>query len=539
MGGLEVRNKSLRCERCLDIKRLTIIPEYPEPILKMECRCSDKNSKLFEFLNEYKKKEHFIIKCTKCQSLNPKEPKYCYKCQKIYCTKCSDFHEQLSNIDTDKENNELNDNDNNDVFASLGHKAINVGNFDYQCIIHNEEKYAGFCKKCSLNICQKCINENIHKDHDVSIFSEILLDKNKKEIIKGCLSLSHDKISHNEKICKKIKKKIKNEDNKKLISTLLKENKKINESILEFFEIMYDIYEKSKFMNYSIIFNARKNTSFNVRKLNFEKKDNEEQDAIELIEYLKNDFILETDYSRKKREEEKKQENNKEDNNNSENKEKEDNNVLINDSNVQSKSIEDNKNINEIVEIIEEKENKTEEKKEEEKQEEIKKEEIKKEEIKKVDSKNEEFKKEILKQLGKKDLTKDKEKKEVKKDEIKEVKKEEKKEEIKEIKKEEKKEVKEEEKKEDIKKKDNNIKKTSTQPLSSVGAKAALFKKMMEAKGGGMIGKPLSETKNSTGNTEKSVKIEQTKNEGNTVELLNNIKITKVAKKKPRKINFE
>ena len=136
-------------------------------------------------------------------------------------------------------------------------------------------------------------------------------------------------------------------------------------------------------------------------------------------------------------------------------------------------------------------------------------------------------------------MTKDKEKKEVKKDEIKEVKKEEKKEEIKEIKKEEKKEVKEEEKKEDIKKKDNNIKKTSTQPLSSVGAKAALFKKMMEAKGGGMIGKPLSETKNSTGNIEKSVKIEQTKNEGNTVELLNNIKITKVAKKKPRKINFE
>ena len=69
MGGLEVRNKSLRCERCLDIKRLTIIPEYPEPILKMECRCSDKNSKLFEFLNEYKMYKMSILKSKRAKIL--------------------------------------------------------------------------------------------------------------------------------------------------------------------------------------------------------------------------------------------------------------------------------------------------------------------------------------------------------------------------------------------------------------------------------------------------------------------------------------
>ena len=61
MGGLEIRNKSLRCEKCLDIKRFTIFPQYPEPILKMECRCAEKNSKLFAFLTEYKKKEIFVI----------------------------------------------------------------------------------------------------------------------------------------------------------------------------------------------------------------------------------------------------------------------------------------------------------------------------------------------------------------------------------------------------------------------------------------------------------------------------------------------
>ena len=49
MGGLEVSNKSLRCGKCLEIRRMTIIPEYPEPKLKMECRCDDKECKLYEF----------------------------------------------------------------------------------------------------------------------------------------------------------------------------------------------------------------------------------------------------------------------------------------------------------------------------------------------------------------------------------------------------------------------------------------------------------------------------------------------------------
>ena len=190
MGGLEIRNKSLRCEKCLDIKRLTIFPQYPEPILKMECRCSEKNTKLFEFLTEFKKKENFVIKCSKCQNINPKITKYCFRCQKIYCNKCSDLHEQLSNRNEEKkENEEINENNENNniihnIFIGLGHKGVTIGNIDYQCIIHSNEKFAGFCKKCSLNICQKCINENIHYGHEISKFSEILLDHKKKEIIK-------------------------------------------------------------------------------------------------------------------------------------------------------------------------------------------------------------------------------------------------------------------------------------------------------------------------------------------------------------------
>ena len=616
MGGLEIRNKSLRCEKCLDIKRLTIFPKYPEPILKMECRCSEKNSNLFEFLTEFKKKENFVIKCAKCLNINPKEPKYCYMCQKIYCNQCSDFHEQLSNRNEEKKENEQNEENNNiinNIFLALGHKAITMGNIDYQCIIHTNEKYAGFCKNCSLNICQKCINENIHFDHEISKFSDILLDQKKKDIISSCLGLCLDKISHNEKISKKIKKKIKSEENKKLITTLSKENKKINESILEFFYLMNDIYEKSKNMNYSIIFNARKNTAFNIRIINF-GEGNEEEDALNLIEYLKNDFILETDYSRQRRKEEKEKQ-----------KEIYENQIVNHDSKAINKSsalndrfqnkieeekIDDDKIIHtKGYDIIEEEEikeepkkknvNLIETKKEEPKKEEIKekvnlirinKEEPKKEEIKKEedkkdeiilkeikkdeikeeeDNKNIEIKIEIKKEGNKEEEIKKEEenkieniKEEIKKDEIKEeedkseevkieIKQEENKDEenkIEEIKKEEAKienESEKEKEKEPVEKKEIIIEqekkeeKKPTHPLSSIEAKAELFKKMMQVKVGGMLNHNTLEKKNSTKNSENNIKIEPTKIESNPVEILSNLKLAKVAKKKPKKINFD
>ena len=395
MGGLEVSNKSLRCERCLEIRRITIIPEYPEPKLKMECRCDTKEAKIFEFLNEYKKKENFKLKCAKCQNDNPKDPKYCYICQKIYCSKCcKDFHSQLSNLVTGEENN-------NDIMKMIGHKVIGVDKVDYHCILHQNEKFIGFCKKCLLNFCQKCEEENLHKDHEVAIFSEIVLDLTKKTIVKGCINLCREKIEHNEKICKKIKKKIKNEENKNKISSLSKDNKKINESIVELIESLFEIYDKGKHINYSIIFNARKNSGFNIKKINFEKKGKEEEDALTLIEYLQKDFVLKTEFSEKKKQE-------KKENDILENQEKYNNMVSINEvGNIYNDSDEDDedkkkekekekKNVNNI-EIPEDIKNEIkEEKKEEEKKEEEKKEEEKKEE------KNEEKKEEEKKEEGKK-----------------------------------------------------------------------------------------------------------------------------------------
>ena len=71
-----------------------------------------------------------------------------------------------------------------------------------------------------------------------------------------------------------------------------------------------------------------------------------------------------------------------------------------------------------------------------------------------------------------------------------------------------------------------------------MGEKAEKFKKMMEVRGGNIMKRQSGSGISSSGNNEKTVKIEHIRNEGNTVDLINNIKITKVTKKKPKKVNF-
>jgi len=586
MGGLEIRNKYIRCSKCLEIKRITIIPEYPEPKVKTNCRCSEKEEILSQFFKDLKKKEDFKIKCAKCQTEDPKEPKYCYQCQKIYCVKCCDFHSQLSNI-MESDSKEKKD----DVNVLIGHKVIDIEKVDFHCILHQDEKFVGFCRKCLLNYCAKCQGEKLHEGHKCKLFVNLLLDKKKKENIKNFKKFSQNKISYNHKISKMIRKKIKNKENKNLIESLSKENEKINEKLLEFFDFLYDIYDKLKHKdNYSVIYNVVNNLKFNVERLKFDKDKNEEEDAQILIDYLKSDFIMHNEQSLKKMEEKNSQKNNEE-----KDKEKEyDEWEFI------EKTINNNDDEKYNNDSDGEEEKKEEEKKEEEKKEENKKEE--KEETKKEKKEREKKEKEEKAKKEKEDkekakkekeekAKKEKEDKEKAKKEEKEKKEKEKKEKEEKAKKEKedkekakkeekekakkekeekaKKEKEEKEKakkeKEDKKNKDKNKdkkddkkdkdkkddkkddkdkkpdgKKRFSQPVvtGKFGDKMALFQQKMS---GGMMmgmGRPAGGPSANAGG-EKQVKIEHTRNEGDTVDIINNIQVGKTTKKKPKKVNFE
>ena len=49
MGALEIRNKKLRCINCLEIRRLLIVPGYPNPKIKIMCHCNSSEESLLEY----------------------------------------------------------------------------------------------------------------------------------------------------------------------------------------------------------------------------------------------------------------------------------------------------------------------------------------------------------------------------------------------------------------------------------------------------------------------------------------------------------
>ena len=576
MGGLEVKNKFLRCPICLEIKRLTIKPEHPDPKVKMNCRCSEKEVNLFEYLKELKKKDDFVIKCAKCQTEDPKEPNYCYQCKKIYCIKCANFHAQLSDLTSDG-----NEENKDDVNTLIAHKVIDIEKVDFYCVLHQNENFIGFCKKCLLNYCKKCEEENLHKDHEVKLYEPLLITKKKKELIKEGKKYCQSKMEYNHKVSKMIRKKIKNAENKKLIETLSKENEKINEKCLEFYEFLHDIYDKTKHKNYSIIFNVVNNTNFNVERLKFDKTKREEEDAITLIEYLKNDFILHTEQSLKKKWE-------KNDGKEGDDKKEEGKENVIKDSNETPNEQLFDEKYKDLVMEEEKKENEEkkegekeekEEEKKEEKKEETKKEKKEREKREKEEkAKREKEEKEKEKKEKEERARKEKEDKEREKREEKEkkekAKKEEKERKEKEKKEKEEKAKKEKEDKEKAKKekkekeekakkekeeKDKKGKEKDKKPaddkkaaddknkpkkLTLTGERAEFMQKMMGGgmMGGGMMGmggRPAPKGASTYAPGEKPVQIEHTRNEGNTIDIINNIQVGQNSKKKPTKINFE
>ena len=583
MGGLEVSNKYLRCPICLEIKRITIEPTYPESKVKMNCKCSEKEMNLYEYLKDLKKNSTFKIKCAKCQTEDPKDPKYCYQCKKIYCSKCCDFHSELSNLTTDDKTDNK-----DDVNKLIGHKVISIDKVDFHCILHQNEQFTGFCKKCLLNFCIKCQEENLHKDHEVELFSSLIIDKKKRELIKDGKKHSQSKIDYNHSVSKKIRKKIKNAENKKQIETLIKDNEKINEKILELFEFLYDIYDKTKHKNYSIIYNVVNNMNFNTERIKFDKNKHEEEDAVSLIEYLKTDFILHTEESLKKlkeREKAQKEGGNLpkgESNSHHDGELFEDKYQDVEDDEEKKDEKKDEKK--EEKKDDKKKENKTGENKEEKKEE--KKEESKKEkkerekkekeekarkekEDKEKAKKEEKEKKEREKKEKEEKARKEKEDKEKAKKEEKEKKEKAKKEKEEKAKKEkedkEKAKKEKEDKKNKNKDKDKDKKKDkdkneqkdkkpekrpsvplpniiNTGAVGKIGDKKALFQqKMMGGMGGAPMGmgRPAPRGSAAVVPGEKPVQIEHIRNEGDTVDMLNNIQVGKTVKKKPKKITFE
>ena len=267
----------LLCPKChLKVPYLDIFIDSETPKIKMECSCKKSNSnnlKIFQIyelkdyieeLNKFKNNKDKQVKCANHSSENG--CLFCMNCEKWLCENCFMSHNEKNN-------------DNNS--RSPCEKSFNDENCNYPyCKYHNKEVQNFFCKKCNTIFCKICFmkhnikNKVQHKGYNLQKYlnQEKISNKHKK------LSNYKNIIASNTEIKNKILKKIQisEEDNpefilyKNLIEESFNDNKKINEQIMNFIEIILDncsYFYNSIIKNKKFICNIIKNTHFNLSKI--------------------------------------------------------------------------------------------------------------------------------------------------------------------------------------------------------------------------------------------------------------------------------
>jgi len=282
MGALEIRNKKLRCPQCLDIRRLLIVPGYPDPKIEIMCHCNKSVESFLDYCSELKKTQNFKLICAKCGKEEIKHPRFCYECLSVYCSKCCNSH--TPRITGNEESNKSG--------SLAGHKTIHVEKLDFYCINHQEENYMAYCQQCLMNICNQCLKEGTHKFHSVDLYSVLQLDKKSKEQVKKGIKKIEKKIEKNNNLIKKFIKKNKKCEGIKEIEEEFKVVSEENDNIFELVSKCYELYDHSKIKNYSIIYNLIKNSKFNLKLLKFEKKETTEEKIDHISKYLKKDFYI-------------------------------------------------------------------------------------------------------------------------------------------------------------------------------------------------------------------------------------------------------
>lgn len=271
MGNFSIKNKTVRCEKCFCVRRITIDPKYPFSELQIECRCGGTVLNIHHYLSELGKGDLYKIICHKCRKAE-KICLYCNDCKCFYCDYCIKDH--------------------NIQYVEYHHKLISPQKFDFYCIFHQNDLYCSYCFNCEENICANCIKENKHQDHRVVSFKNLCLSKTGKEKFEEGWKLIKEKLEYNTKVSNLILKKQKNKLMIKKINVALENNLRENKAIIEMLKYLIYVFNNSKNKNYNIIYNFVENINFNVIRLKFKKDTTIEEDTDALIKYLNSDLVL-------------------------------------------------------------------------------------------------------------------------------------------------------------------------------------------------------------------------------------------------------
>ena len=266
MGNYNIKSSILRCQNCCSIRKMTINPGFPQTFVNSECRCDISNIPLKQFLEELNKGTQFKMICKNCKK-DDKNPSYCSNCNHIYCSSCLRDHKN--------------------------HKYILVSKVDYYCIFHQKELFCCYCNDCSVNYCKKCIQEKKHLNHSCCEFSKLIMSKNDRNYLKEKFRLAESKLDFGTQFVSAFVKKLKKEEDKKIILNAEKNNLSQNKSILELINFFIYFYDNSKYKNYNIIYNFTENINLNVNKFKFSENNISLDEAFEeILKFFKEDFII-------------------------------------------------------------------------------------------------------------------------------------------------------------------------------------------------------------------------------------------------------
>ena len=276
---------------------------------------NNNNNNIFNILDE-KKIENIIIKTN--SNNNIKNDKGLSLFEKMNIMEENDriietFSKEMNNINDDSIINlyiilsnmnkiKLNWNEKN-IYHNLNefHKEIKL---NYLCQIHNK-KFTSYCFNCNKNICENCIdNGEIHKAHNISNYSKLILNKFHEEEFKGGLYASHLALFKLKEIvievCSNLLDKneivLKNKVKRAYIKYYKKNLYQIQYAKLIF--IRYILQKEISLINYQVISNFY-DIKFN--NVIFPETNSEiKEKAIILIDFLskrENYFLLQTDSS--------------------------------------------------------------------------------------------------------------------------------------------------------------------------------------------------------------------------------------------------
>ena len=270
--SLSIDSKILRCQKCFMVKQIIIEPNYPQTTISSECHCGILRQTIVSFMKELQKGELYVVKCSFCKK-HPKHPLYCTGCRRTYCKSCNEAH-------------------NFEIKTKTPHKLIDSYKYDFYCSTHPEELLNAYCKTCSINMCQKCISEKLHKGHRFVKYAKISLTKKDEDKLVENIKSYADKIEGNVKRTNELYNLHTDEEVKEELKDVCTATVVDNKSILALVKYFQNIYHAINPKNYAIIYNVIENIKFNPQPMPPDCDASLEEKTLDFVEYLKRDFVL-------------------------------------------------------------------------------------------------------------------------------------------------------------------------------------------------------------------------------------------------------